>query len=176
METRELIRTALLIALCVAVGYSMAGVPNVELISAAIFSCGLLVGPRRGALIGALSEAIYAGVNPYGFSAPPLYVAQVVGMALIGLAGGAVQRPFVALGWRLQAPIAALLGFVLTLGYDVLTNSAVYLSLRETMSWAAVIVGGLTFPFPFAHALGNTIAFGMLAPAVLRTLHRRGAA
>ena len=42
-RTRLLVRTALWIAMCVALGYLMAGVPNIELISAAVFTCGALV-------------------------------------------------------------------------------------------------------------------------------------
>lgn len=173
METRELIQTALLIALCVALGYLMAGVPNVELISAAIFTAGLLVGVRRGALVGAVAEALYAGINPYGVSAPPLLVAQILAMMLIGSVGGALRGIWVHLDWRLQSAVAAVAGFVLTLVFDVLTNSAVYLSLRETTTWAAVVVGGLMFPFPFAHALGNTLAFALVAPSVSAAVARR---
>ncbi len=176
LETREFIQTALLIALCVAVGYFMAGVPNVELISAAIFTSGLLVGVRRGIVVGALAEAIYAGINPYGISTPPLFIAQILGMALIGFSGGALRGTFARLGWPLRAGIAALAGFSLTMIFDVLTNSAVYLSLRETMSWVAVIVGGFTFPFPLAHALVNTITFTLVAPAVITAVRRRSVA
>jgi uncharacterized membrane protein len=173
VETRELIQTALLIALCVAVGYLMAGVPNVELISAAIFTAGLLVGVRRGALVGAVAEALYAGFNPYGVSAPPLLAAQILGMTLIGCTGGALRGIWLHLEWRLQSAVAGVAGFVLTLVFDVLTNSAVYVSLRETTSWAAVVVGGVTFPFPFAHALGNTLAFALVAPSVCAAFARR---
>ncbi len=173
METREFIQTALLIAACVAVGYLMAGVPNVELLSASIFTCGLWVGARRGAVVGAVAEALYAGINPYGVSAPPLLAAQVLGMTAIGFAGGVLRPLFGAVGWHLQVGIAALCGFALTAFFDVLTNSAVYLSLRETMSWTAVIVGGFTFPFPFAHALTNTVGFALVAPAVSGAVRRR---
>jgi len=175
LETRELIQTALLIALCAAVGYIMMSVPNVELISAAIFTGGLLVGARRGALIGGMAEAIYAGLNPNGVSAPPLFVAQVLGMTLIGFTGGALSGRFESLGRGVQIGAAACAGLLLTLVYDVLTNSALYVSLRETTTWAALILGGLTFPFPFAHALGNTIAFALVSPAVVAAIRRRGA-
>ena len=92
MDTRELIHTALLVAVCVALGYLMAAVPNVELISVAIFTAGTLKGVRRGALIGALAEGIYAGVNPYGVSPLPLLVSQILGMSVLGAAGGVFAR------------------------------------------------------------------------------------
>lgn len=176
MQTRDLVHIALLVALCAAVGYAMSGVPNVELISAAIFTSGTLQGVRRGALIGAMAELIYAGFNPYGVSPLPLYAAQVAGMGMIGAAGGAVSPLLARQPRPLQVLLAGTAGLVLTLLYDVLTNSAVYLGARESSSWMAVVVGGLSFPFPLAHAIGNTIGFALVTPAVRSALLRRSPA
>ena len=176
MQTRELVHIALLVAVCAAVGYAMSGVPNVELISAAIFTSGTLQGVRRGALIGAMAELIYAGFNPYGVSPLPLYAAQVAGMGIIGAAGGAVSPLLARQSRPLQVLLAGTAGLVLTLLYDVLTNSAVYLGARESSSWMAVVVGGLSFPFPLAHAIGNTIGFALVTPAVRSALLRRSPA
>jgi hypothetical protein len=174
MSTHELIHTALLVALCAAVGYA-SRIPNVELISAAVFTSGLLVGVRRGALVGGLAEAIYSGLNPYGVAPPPLYAAQILGFALYGMAGGALRRHLPRLALPLQAAVAGLCGFMLTLVYDVLTNSAVWLTLREGTSYRAVLLGGLAFPFPLAHPLTNTAGFAILAPVVSRMWRRRSA-
>jgi hypothetical protein len=171
--THDTVRTALLAALCAVVGYLLAGVPNIELISTAVFTCGLLLGVRRGAVIGLLGEAIYAGLNPNGISPPPLFVAQVASFALLGAAGGLVRPVFARLPWILQAVVAAACGFVLTLVYDVLTNLAVWVTVRESASLAAIVVGGLSFPFPLAHAAVNTAAFGLIVPAVRRAVLRR---
>jgi hypothetical protein len=172
MSTRDLIRTALLVALCVAVGYLLAGIPNVELLSASVFTSGLLVGARRGALVGLLSEGIYSALNPWGVAPPPLYAAQLLGFACTGAAGGLLRGILPRLALPVQAAVAGLCGFVLTLGYDVLTNSAIWLTVRETTPWAAVLLGGLSFPFPLAHPLGNTVAFAVVAPAVCRAWGR----
>ncbi|UCE02443.1 MAG: hypothetical protein JSW67_14555 [Candidatus Latescibacterota bacterium] len=172
METRDLIQTSLLVALCVALGYLMIFVPNLELISAAIFTAGVLTGVRRGVVIGLLAETIYAGFNPMGASAPPLFLAQVVAMAIVGGAGGVFAAVVRTQSWPRQALLAGISGLLLTLFYDVLTNSAVYLSVRESSSWAAVVIGGLSFPFPLAHALGNAVGFALIVPAVRRSLER----
>lgn len=172
-RTRLLVRTALWIAMCVALGYLMAGVPNIELISAAVFTCGALVGPRRGALVGAIAEAIYSGFNPYGVAPPPLYAAQVLGFALIGAGGGLAAPLLSRLRFGMQAGVAAAAGFLLTLVYDVLTNAAVWLTVRETASLPAVVLGGLSFPFPLAHTGSNTLLFALVVPAVLRAVRRR---
>jgi uncharacterized membrane protein len=176
LETRELVHTALLVALCVAVGYLLAGIPNVELLSAAIFTSGVLKGARRGALVGGLAESIYAGLNPYGVSPPPLLAAQILGMSSIGAAGGWLRGLLAVRSWGVQAVLAGASGFVLTLVYDVLTNSAIFLTARESSSWAAVVIAGLSFPFPLAHALGNSASFALVAPAVRGAVLGRGAA
>jgi len=170
--TQAIVRTALLAALCAALGYALVGVPNVELVSAAVFASGVLAGVRRGAVVGALAEAIFAGFNPMGVSAPPLYAAQVVCFAGLGAAGGA-SRPLVARGpmWSRVAAAAAC-GLVLTVVYDIVTGVAVWVTVREQATLAAVVVGGLAFPFPLAHALANTLAFAAVVPAVSRALER----
>ncbi len=176
MQTRDLVHIALLVALCAALGYLMAGVPNVELISAAVFTSGSLQGVRRGALIGAAAELIYAGLNPYGVSPLPLYAAQVAGMSAIGAGGGALSRALAARPWAVRVALAGGSGFVLTLLYDVLTNSAIWLGARESSRWVAVVLAGLSFPFPLAHALGNTVGFALVTPAVRSALLRRSPA
>ena len=179
MPTRDLIRTALMVALCAAVGYlkvfvaPFAVLPNLELVSAAVFTCGVLSGARRGALIGALSAAIYFGLNPNGVSPPPLFVAQVLSMACMGGCGGGLRRLVRRLPWAMQSLLAGACGLVLTLVYDVATNSAGYLMVREASSYVAYLVAGLSFPFPLAHALGNTLGFALVTPAVCRAVWRR---
>jgi hypothetical protein len=173
MSTHELARTALMVALCAAVGYLLSGIiPNLELISAAVFTCGVLTGVRRGALVGLLAESIYAGINRNGVSPPPLYAAQLLGFTLIGAGGGMWHRLLPRLPLPLQAGIAAFCGFLLTLAYDVLTNTAIWAMFRGTSSWTATMIGGLTFPFPLAHPLGNTVGFALVVPAVCRVWRR----
>jgi hypothetical protein len=162
-----------LAALCAALGYAAVGIPNLELISAAVFTSGVLAGARRGALVGAVAEALFAGFNPMGVSAPPLFVTQVAAFAGFGAAGGAC-RALVTRGpaW-LRVALAALLGFVLTVLYDTATAVAVWVTVREQATLLALVAGALTFPFPLAHALGNAVAFAVVVPAVARALAQR---
>ncbi len=172
METRELIRTALLVALCVAVGYLMAPIPNLELLSAAIFTSGVLTGARRGAVIGCTAETIYSGLNPYGFAPLPLLLAQVFGMTVIGTAGGLLGRPTERLSRVADAMFAAACGLILTLLYDIVTNLAGYLLVRESTPFLAYMIAGLSFPFPLAHAGSNSVCFALVVPSVRRAYRR----
>jgi hypothetical protein len=167
--TRVLVRMALLVAVCAALGYALAGAP-MELISAAVCTSGVLLGVRRGAVVGALAEAIFAGFNPVGVSPPPLFVTQVLSFAGFGALGGVV-RPLVVRGpTPLRVAAAALVGFVATIAYDAATGVAVWATLRDQASLMALVIGSLTFPFPLAHALGNAIAFAVVVPAVARVV------
>lgn len=168
MATRQLIQTALFTALCVSLGYLLAGVPNLEILSASVFTSGVLLGARRGSVVGGMAELLYAGLNPYGLAPLPLLSAQVVGVAVIGASGGLVAPLAAPRSWRLQVTIAAVSGFVLTLLFDVLTNAAGFLMVRESAHFIPYMVAGLSFPFPLAHALTNTASFAVIVPAVLR--------
>ena len=104
METRELVQTALLVAVSVAVGYLLAPVPNFELISACIFTAGVLQGVRRGAVVGALAELLYSSLNPYGAAPLPLLVSQVLGMTAIGVfTGGFNCDTAVSVAWTVSS-------------------------------------------------------------------------
>ncbi len=172
METRELIRTALLVALCVAVGYLLAPIPNIELLSAAIFTSGVLTGPRRGAVIGCMAETLYSGLNPYGFAPLPLLLAQVLAMTAIGTTGGVLGRPTERLSRAADAILAGVSGLVLTLFYDILTNLAGYVLVRESTPFLAYMIAGLSFPFPLAHAGSNIVSFALVVPSVRRAYRR----
>jgi hypothetical protein len=172
MSTHELARTALMVALCAAIGYLFAGIPNIELITAAVFTCGVLTGVRRGALVGLLAEGIFAGINPNGVSPPPLYASQLIGFTLIGAGGGALHRILPRLPVPLQVGIAFTSGFLLTLIFDILTNTAIWLMFRSSSKWVATLVGGLTFPFPLAHPLVNAAGFALVVPPVCRVWRR----
>ena len=51
LKTRKAIMASLLIALTVAVGFALAGVPNVELMTITVFIAGYLLGARLGAAL-----------------------------------------------------------------------------------------------------------------------------
>jgi len=122
-KRHTIILTALFTSLTVVLGYLLAAVPNVELMTLSVFLSGVFVGPRYGALTGILSITLYSFFNPYGISLPPLLAAQISGFIVIGALGGLLRKRL--LGRRGMAVIiSAVSGFLITLLYDILTTIA----------------------------------------------------
>lgn len=162
---------ALLVALCVTVGYLFLAIPNVEMFTAAVFVSGFLTGAGRGTLIGAAAALLFSFFNPYGAAAPPLLLAQIAGTALAGLAGGLVQRArWLERPVWIRTALFGCTGLFLTLIYDVLT----------TLSFAVIMAGGeagkiwASFLYGMAfyglHLLSNTLIFALLLPLLLERL------
>ncbi len=157
---RQVVRSASLIAFTVACGYAkMVLFPFlffVELFSAATVLSGALVGAGWGAWIGGTARLIFSVANPYGPPHPLVLVAQVVGGALLGAAGGLLRRAILAGGTR--STIAwLLLGLVGTAAYDALTNVAqgfVFGSIPATLALGAIPA--------LQHAASNTAIFVVL--------------
>jgi hypothetical protein len=167
--------TAIFTALAVALGFLLAPVPNVELVTFTVFAAGVALGRARGALVGALAMAVYSGASPAGsgLAVPPLYAGQILATAFVGFAGGLSSR-----WWRnrsasalARAATGAAIGFLLTLVYQAAVNVGFALStLSPAMGLIAAIVANAFFST--VHLVANTVAFGVLAPAVLPRLPR----
>jgi hypothetical protein len=164
---------ALLVALCVTIGYLFLAIPNVEMFTAAIFASGFLVGAGLGALIGAISALLFSLFNPYGAPTPPLLIAQITCMALTGAVAGWLRN----CGWLARpawarAALFGMLGFLLTLIYDVLTTLSFALIMtggEAKKIWASFIFG---LGFYGLHLLSNTLIFALLVPLLLERLRR----
>ncbi|MDP6529351.1 MAG: hypothetical protein QF819_09210 [Gemmatimonadota bacterium] len=164
-------RTALFTAWTAGLGFALSGVPNVELMGLSAFVSGLLLGPGFGALSSGLAMSLYSGLNPYGPPLPPVFVAQVAGMAVFGAAGGGIGVFVVRAGGWFGACIAGGAGFLLTLIYDVLTNLGVAASMGTLSRPGAVLAGGLLFSV--GHLVSNTVIFAVAGPSVFSALHAR---
>ncbi len=86
---RLTVRIALFAAVSAALGFLLAPIPNVELITFSIFVGGSLLGARAGVAAALLAAALYFGLNPYGSSLvfPLLFLAQLLGVSIIALLG-----------------------------------------------------------------------------------------
>ena len=168
--------TAVLVALSVALGLLLVGVPNVELLTFTIFVSGAVLGRWRGAAVGALAMGIFSGVNPYGsgLGFPPLFVAQVIAAALTGLVGGATTRLWDANGpgqgrfplGVARTATAGAIGFALAAIYQgvVILGIAIASPEFRTGVFAAIVSNAF---FSIVHVVSNTIIFAVLAPVVI---------
>ncbi len=168
---QRLSRAAILVAVCVVLGFAFLLIPNVEMITAGIFLSGIWMGPRYGILIGFLAELIFSITNPVGFPPPPLLCAQIISMSFVGLTGGIVgkyllrQRFFIVRGW-INHLILGLTGVLLTGIYDFLTNLSFPLSIgADTEQIRFMLIAGI--PLAIIHISVNACTFCFIIPAIL---------
>jgi energy-coupling factor transport system substrate-specific component len=170
-SARKLALAGVLIALAIALKLPILSVPNVEFFTFVVFSSGFLLGMIGGAVVGIISMSIYTSfVTPYGLPPLPIAFAQVLSMALIGLAGGlafrldkfAFRQQFSS---RIMAVmlIMGLAGLVLTLIYDLLTNLATTVVVGQF--WPVMIAA---IPFALLHILSNVTIFVVLSPLLMK--------
>ena len=170
-RTRRIIQTGLFVALAVVLGFLLAEVPNIELMTVSVFLSGVILGRRSGAIVGVLSIIFYSIFNPYGPPLPPLLLAQTAGFALIGSAGGFMRARLVG-GGRAAYLFSALAGLMLTILYDSLTTAAtavVVLGAGGALRGLAgfFLAGAL---FIVVHVFSNTIVFTLTTVPVLRAV------
>jgi uncharacterized membrane protein len=143
-------------------------IPNFEPLTLVMFCSGVLLGVRDGALIGALTMLVYSLLNPYGAVHPLVLLAQVLGEAVTGGAGGA----FAALGLpgRSIAARAATLaagGFLLTALFDLITNLATGIVFGQMK---ATLIGGI--PFSLFHIATNVAMFAAVGTPLVAVFAR----
>jgi len=160
--------TGVFIALILGVGFGLAFIPNIELITAIIFISGVLMGLKKGIIIGMISEFLFSALNPMGSGLlfPPMLISQVIAMSIVGLAGGLFAYNFFSNMNILSRIIIGITGFFLTLIYDIFVSIAFPISagftVKETI--AAVIAG---IGFSTIHLITNTVIFLVLIPIVI---------
>ncbi len=175
MKTYDLTITAVFIALVVTLGYAFIFIPNVEAVTATIFISGFLLGKKRGAIVGLLGEFIYASINPYGVSMPPLLAAQLGSMGLIGFLGGVAGNRFKGkITFKTLLILRfALWGILSTLIFDVATCIGFFavagFSPRQMLANLA-----LGLPFYAVHLISNAAIFASVVPVLLRVASERG--
>jgi hypothetical protein len=158
---------AIFIAIAVAIGQDP--IPNVEFVSATIFLSGLMLGVKRGIVVGAIATFLFSSFNAYGPASPPLLIAQMFGMMLFGLAGGCFRNFF---GPRLPSIwLLGAAGFALTFVYDLLTTlgSTVVVETGWPGFLTAIATG---FYFFLLHQASNAVIFASLLPTLWRRLRQ----
>ena len=163
---------SVLTALCLAIQLSPRPA-NVEFTSLFTFVLGFMFGPLVGILFGSSVMFVNGFLSPWGF-AGLIMPFQILGMALVGLAGGLYERysqnrSHLA-GFCLEV---AVLGAFLTVVYDLITNFAVALTMMATMNPALAMMIALAYgaPFSIIHVVSNIAVFGIVFFPVIKALN-----
>ncbi len=159
----------LFVALALAVDLITAPLPNVELLSLTIFLGGAAVGPLGGSFIGVATELIHSLLNPLGPAFPLVLLGQLIGMGIMGTAGGLLGPRLAALKRGPAVVALAGIGLALTGFFDVITNLGLGFHLGSV--WPT-LVGGILFAA--THVISNAFLFGLLGIGGLRVLRELG--
>jgi hypothetical protein len=170
MELNNLVRAAIFSALAIGLGFSLLMVPNIELITVVVFIAGLTLGVRWGILVGFTSEFIFSVFNPFGSGLvfPPLLIAQIISMIIIGAIGGILHNIFFIKEYsKKHVILLAIVGFFLTFIFDSLTTLAYPISMGFDFPQTFVIyLSGLGFTF--LHQISNAMIFSIIVPKVVK--------
>ena len=175
VRKKKIYLAAMLCALAVAVGYAFVYIPNVEFITAAVFINGCILGRFYGVLTAMTAEFLFSAFNPMGAAAPPMLLAQALCFGLTGYMGGVVrQRQWQDFSAAAKIAYFGILGFVLTLVYDVLTtlSFSLFLAGSDSKKILASFVSGMGFYV--IHVMVNTTSFALIVPVILQRLDKMG--
>lgn len=167
---RKVAQAGVFTALAVAVGYLLFYIPNIELVSCTIFAAGWLFGITVGIAVGGISYAIFSIFNPLGASLPPLFVAQVLGGILTGLAGGLLRNFISTFPVFLKVIMLGIAGGIITLIYDVITNIGGFIAFTTGKTFFAYLTTGIIFSL--VHIFSNILIFAILLFPVLSRAER----
>lgn len=168
---RTIILAALLTALGAVLGFLLAGIPNVELMTLVAFLAGAFCGGGLGAASGALSILFYSLLNPLGPAPIPLLFAQVAGFLVIGAVGG-FAGPHLGRDRRRSVVASAAAGFAVTLLYDALTTLATAFIVLGAGGFGEGVRGVFVAGAVFVawHVAVNTLIFGAAVPPLMRAV------
>ena len=163
---------SVLTALCLAIQLAPRP-PNVEFTSLFTFIMGFIFGPLMGIFFGSFVMFVNGFFSPWGF-AGLMMPFQIVGMALVGLAGGLYKK--YSQNYSSSAKFyleVAVLGAFLTVVYDLITNFGVALSMMVGMHPALAVITALAYgtPFSIIHVFSNIAVFGIVFFPVIKALN-----
>jgi len=173
VNTRRLTFLIILTALCVALQISPRP-PNVEFTSFFSFVVGTMEGITVVAYFSSLVMLINGVLSPYGFGGLNIPF-QITGMIIAGVLGSVYRKftPNLSFSARFSLE-TAVLGAVIALVYDLITNSGVALGLvlaGESTSLAFLTALGNGSFFSLIHIVSNSIVFGALFLPVMNALN-----
>ena len=174
-DYRSLALMALWVGLIATVGVVLVLIPNVELVLLTAFLGGIALGPKKGFIVAVLGEAIFSAFNPIGsgLGFPILYIFQLLGVGLSGLVGGLLSNALLSINNSiLKAVSMGMIGFLLTLVYDMLTALSFPLSsgITEGTLWGSMLTG---LAFFVMHMISTTTLFALFGPGLMQLVKRQ---
>jgi len=175
-KIRKISYSGIFIALIMAIGYSLAYIPNLELVTLLIFLAGYFMGMKYGLLIGVVGEFLFSVLNPMGSGLlfPPMLIAQIIAMGLTATIGGLLgniigQHPLK----KHTILIFAFTGLVVTFFYDVFVSLAYPIAsgfdVKQTFG---IVLSGILFSI--IHIVMNTLIFATLLPVIVIRINKSG--
>jgi uncharacterized membrane protein len=189
MNARQVALIAVMSALAIVIAYSrglaISSLPGVfEFMTVLIFISGFCFGSLVGVSVGIISLSIYMLV-PYPFAHPAawlytispilLLVMAALG-ALFGLAGALSSKILKPAGWGRFSLSLAVIGFALTLTYDIVSSlgfALAYPAFSDPIQAIYLTFIPLYYPWPpIIHTFTNTVIFAVLAPPLIQGIKK----
>jgi hypothetical protein len=177
LDSKRLTVISVLVAACISIQLLpiRAQLPNIEFTLLITFATGMILGSLSGALFGAAVMFVNGFLSPTGFAGINLPF-QLIGIAIVGAAGGfyaRITKDHFSVGAFTEL---AILGACLTFVYDIVTNfgMAVYYTWGGGMTFpqavVAAIIGGIVFSV--IHVSWNAALFGTATVPIVNAMQR----
>ena len=189
VNTKQIALIAVMSALAIVVAYSKgiaaSSLPGVfEFMTVLIFISGFCFGALVGTSVGVISLSIYMLI-PYPFAhpaawlyttSPVLLVVMAALGALFGLVGAFASRFLKPARWGRFSIGLALIGFALTLTYDIVSSlgfALAYPAFTDPIQAIYLTFVPLYYPWPpIIHTATNTVIFAVVAPPLIQAVMR----
>ena len=173
---RKISYSGIFIAMIMAIGYTLAYVPNFELVTTLIFLSGYFMGIRAGLMIGLVGEFLFSAFNPMGsgLNFPPMLIAQIFSMGIAGICGGVIGNLTSKVQFKkFYITIFGITGLLLTIIYTILVSMAFPIS--AGLEWNQVfgiLLSGVVFST--MHIVMNFMVFTTLVPLICIRINKSG--
>jgi hypothetical protein len=160
-------------ALCLAIQLSPRP-PNVEFTSFFTFTMGFMFGALVGIVFGGFVMFVNGFFSPWGFAGLNMPF-QILGMTIVGLAGGLYRRYMRSSSSASFWIEVGILGAFLTEIYDLITNFGVavsYIIAGINPELAVIIALAYGAPFSLIHVVSNIFVFGAIFFPLIKILNR----
>lgn len=171
-DTHTIALMGVFTALCLAIQLSPRP-PNVEFTSFFAFIVGFMFGPLVGVVFGGFVMFVNGFFSPWGFAGLNMPF-QIVGMVIVGLAGGLYSRYLRSYGAANFWVEVSILGAFLTELYDLITNFGVAVTyMISGMNPTLAVITALAYgtPFSLIHVFSNAIVFGLVFFPLVKVLN-----